>query len=92
MKMSSAPSTNNGNGKPTVVDFLAPWCKNCKSSAPTLKMVEDKYKDWVNFVTVNADLLDAGGLVNRFDVDAIPSIALISTDGDIKTTLILPIL
>ena len=97
MQMASAPSTNIGNRKPTVVDFLALWCKNSKSAAPTLKMAEDKYKDWFNFVTVNVDLSDTdlsdvGYLINRFDVDAIYCMALISADGDVKTALIEPIL
>jgi len=91
MQMSSAPLTNIGNGKPTVVDFWAPWCENCKDAAPTLKLVEDEYKDRVNFVAVNADLSDAGDLINRFDVDAIPHMALISSEGDVETALIGPI-
>lgn len=56
MSQSSAPLTEIGtNGKPTVVDFWAPWCENCKRSASTLAAIEKEYGDSVNFVMVNGD-------------------------------------
>jgi len=76
------------NGRPTVVDFWAPWCENCKVTAPTLKSVEDEYGDRVNFIMVNGDLRTNGALIERFGVDAIPHLALISSDGFIETSLI----
>lgn len=35
------------NGRPTVVDFYAEWCENCKEMAPTLRQLEGRYKDKV---------------------------------------------
>merc|ERR1712241_28461 len=56
MQQNSAPITVIGtNGKPTMVDFWAPWCENCKVAAPTLNKVEEEFKGKVNFVMINAD-------------------------------------
>jgi len=91
MQQSSAPITAIGtNGKPTVVDFWAPWCENCKFSAPTLNRVEEEYKDRVNFVMVNGDLSQSWPYIEAFGVDAIPHLALVSADGDVETALIGP--
>ena len=79
------------NGKPTVVDFWAPWCENCKASAPTLYSIEEEYKDRVNFVLVNGDLGENWPIIERFGVDAIPHLAMISSDGYVETALIGPI-
>merc|ERR1739844_9234 len=79
------------NGKPTVVDFWAPWCENCKSSAPTLYNIEEKYKGKVNFILVNGDLNENWPIIERFGVDAIPHLAMIDSDGVVETALIGPI-
>lgn len=92
MQDQSSPVTCIGhNGKPTVVDFWAPWCDNCKSFAPTLQSIEKEYSDRVNFVMVNGDEGANWPLINRFGVDAIPHMALISADGNIETALIGPV-
>lgn len=79
------------NGKPTVVDFWAPWCENCKVAAPTLYAVEQEYGSQVNFVMVNGDLGENYPLIERFGVDAIPHLAMVESDGTIDTALIGPI-
>jgi len=79
------------NGRPTVVDFWAPWCENCKASAPTLSAIETEYKSQVNFVLINGDLAENWGLIERFGVDAIPHMALLDSDGTVETALIGPI-
>jgi len=92
MQRSSDPITLIGNnGKPTVVDFWAPWCDNCKVAAPTLRSVEKEYGDRVNFVMVNGDLGGNWPLIERFGVDAIPHMAFVSAEGDVETALIGPI-
>ena len=92
MQANSAPLTLIGkNGKPTVVDFWAPWCENCKMAAPTLQRVEQDYKDKVNFVLINGDQAAAWPLIERFGVDAIPHMALINAEGEVETALIGPI-
>ena len=92
MQSHSAPLDVIGrNGRPTVVDFWAPWCENCKFAAPTLQAIEKEYEGKVNFVMVNANEGSAWPLVERFGVDAIPHLAIISAEGDVETALIGPI-
>lgn len=91
MQQNSAPITSIGtNGKPTVVDFWAPWCENCKAAAPTLNKVEEEYNGKVNFVMVNADQGNPWPLIEAFGVDAIPHLALVNSEGDVITALIGP--
>lgn len=87
-KQSSPISTIGRNGKPTVVDFWAPWCENCKAEAATLFQIESEYRDRVNFVMINGDDAASWDLVERFRVDAIPHLALVSSEGDVETALI----
>jgi thioredoxin-like negative regulator of GroEL len=92
MQQKSPPMTVIGhNQKPTVVDFWAPWCENCKAAAPTLKAIEDEYKDRVNFVLVNGDLGENWDLIERFGVDGIPHMAFVDASGVVETALIGPI-
>jgi thioredoxin-like negative regulator of GroEL len=53
--------------------------------------LEEEYKDQVNFVMVNGDRSEAWPLIERFGVDAIPHLALISAEGDVETALIGPV-
>lgn len=92
MQQKSADITLIGrNDKPTIVDFWAPWCDNCKVAAPTLRQIEQEYGERVNFVMVNGDLPSAWPYIEAFSVDAIPHLALISATGDVETALIGPV-
>ena len=71
--------------------LLKKWCENCKSAAPTLAMIEDEYRNRVNFVMVNGDLRESWPMIERFGVDAIPHLAMIGSDGFVETALIGPI-
>lgn len=89
MERSSAPLSDIGtNSKPTVIDFWAPWCENCRYMAPTLLQVEENYKDRVNFVMVNGDDPNNWPLIEALGVDAIPHMAMIESDGTVDTALI----
>ena len=92
LQQQSAPLSVIGrNDKPTVVDFWAPWCEQCRAAAPTLRQVELEYKDRVNFVLINGDLDESWNTIEAFGVDAIPHLALISAQGDVETALIGPV-
>jgi len=89
MQSSSSPLAVIGkNEKPTVVDFWAPWCKNCKISAPSLYRIENDYKDKVNFILVNGDDRNNLDLIEKFGVDVIPHLALIDENGLVETALL----
>mmetsp|Transcript_698 Transcript_698/g.1299 ORF Transcript_698/g.1299 Transcript_698/m.1299 type:complete len:294 (+) Transcript_698:141-1022(+) len=92
MQSASQPLSIIGtNDKPTVVDFWAPWCENCKLAAPTLLTIEKEYSDRVNFCMINGDEAQAWPYIEAFRVDAIPHLALVSKEGDVETALIGPI-
>ena len=94
MEQNSAPITvigAAGSNKPTVVDFWAPWCENCKEMAATLEVIEDEYAGKVNFVMVNGDNPKNWPLIEAFGVDAIPHLALAEADGTVEMALIGPV-
>ena len=92
MEGKSAPlSVIGNNGKPTLIDFWAPWCSNCRVSAPTLRAIEIEYGDRVNFVLVDADLRENWPLIQLFGVDAIPHLAIVDGNGDVETALVGPV-
>jgi thiol-disulfide isomerase/thioredoxin len=79
------------NHKPTIIDFWAPWCDNCKLSAATLQSIEDQYSQDINLILLNGDVPANFPYIEALGVDAIPHMALISYDGIVETALIGPI-
>jgi len=43
------------NGKPTVIEFYATWCKDCKAMAPQMTDFEKKFSKQINFVVLDAE-------------------------------------
>jgi len=85
---SASIDTIGRNSKPTIIDFWAPWCENCRYMAPTLFQIEETYKDKVNFIMVNGDDPENWQLIEKLGVDAIPHLALVEADGTVDTALI----
>jgi thioredoxin-like negative regulator of GroEL len=55
---------------PTVIEFWAKWCGNCRELAPALHAAADAYVGRVTFVTVAADVDETPDDVKQFAHDA----------------------
>lgn len=90
MEQNSIPllSCIGTNNKPTIIEFWAPWCENCKVMAPSLYQLEEKYHNDINFISLNGDNPQNYYIIEKMNVDAIPHIAFISSDGYFQTSLI----
>lgn len=76
------------NGKPTVVEFYAPWCESCKLGARDMLKLERRYGGQINFVTLNGDDPRNARMVSLFGVDSIPHIALLTSERALRNTLV----
>jgi len=68
------------SGKPTVVDFWAPWCAPCRMTKPILEKLAHEYQTEVEFWPVNSD--EHQGLLQELKIYSIPTVLLIQ-DGKI---------
>ena len=68
------------SGKPTVVDFWAPWCAPCRMSKPVLEKLAREYESKVSFWPVNSDQNQE--LLQDLKIYSIPTVLLIR-DGKI---------
>jgi len=68
------------SGKPTIVDFWAPWCGPCRMTKPILEKLAKEYKEGVNFWAINSD--EDQQLIQELKVFGIPTVLLIQ-DGKI---------
>ena len=67
------------SGKPVVVDFFATWCGPCTQFRPTFQAAEEKYKDKVEFRTIDVD--QYGDLATQCRIDVIPTILFLDAEG-----------
>jgi thioredoxin 1 len=67
-------------GKPTIVDFWAPWCAPCRMTKPILEKLAREYEDSVHFWTINSD--ENQQLIQELKIFGIPTLLLIQ-DGKI---------
>ncbi|MBJ7898848.1 MAG: thioredoxin fold domain-containing protein [Cyanobacteria bacterium RI_101] len=71
-KQSLSLETALSNGKPTLTEFYANWCRSCQAMAPSLARLKQDYGDRVNFVMLNVDNGKWLPEVLRYRVDGIP--------------------
>lgn len=55
-----------GGGKPTVIEFWATWCSNCKELEPTIMAALAKHGDRVRFVGVAVSVNQSDERVRRY--------------------------
>lgn len=63
------------SGKPTVVDFWAPWCAPCRMTKPVLEKLAREYHEDVEFWPINSDQNQE--LLQELKVYGIPTVLLI---------------
>lgn len=86
---SSAPVEIVGtNGLPTLIEFSATWCENCKVMAPRVFELEKEFVGRVNFVVVDGDDPSRQEMVDRFGVDGVPQFSMVGKDGSVKGNLV----
>jgi len=72
------------NGRPTVVEFYADWCEVCKTMAPTIIQLEDKYQSNLDIVMLNIENPLWEGFVDKYQVNGIPQFDFFNASGDHK--------
>jgi thioredoxin 1 len=70
---------------PVLVDFWAPWCGPCKMIGPLLDEIAKEHGDRFRIAKVNVD--DDPGLMQRFNVRAVPTLLLFS-GGQLRDQLV----
>eukprot|EP00180_Rhodochaete_pulchella_P003192 Plantae.Rhodophyta-Rhodochaete_pulchella.ctg528.p1 GENE.Plantae.Rhodophyta-Rhodochaete_pulchella.ctg528~~Plantae.Rhodophyta-Rhodochaete_pulchella.ctg528.p1 ORF type:complete len:255 (-),score=51.41 Plantae.Rhodophyta-Rhodochaete_pulchella.ctg528:1153-1917(-) len=76
------------NGKPSVVEFFADWCDNCKEMAGGMNDIENEYARLVNFVVMDSEKDANAQALEDFAVDGLPHISLLDARGEVQTTFI----
>jgi thioredoxin 1 len=73
------------SGKPTLVDFWAPWCGPCRVISPWVEELAVAYKGKVNMVKMNVD--EQQQTASKFSIRAIPTL-LMFKNGQVVDQLV----
>jgi thiol-disulfide isomerase/thioredoxin len=55
-----------GGGKPTLIEFWATWCSNCRDLEPALQAAQRRYGNQVRFVAVAVSVNQSAERVRRY--------------------------
>lgn len=72
---------------PKVLDFYTTWCLPCKRLAPMLEELEKQYKDKVAFERYDAEAPANKALVEKYKVEAYPTVIFIDKNGKVQDIL-----
>eukprot|EP00793_Prasinoderma_coloniale_P005780 PRCOL_00004254-RA len=76
------------NGRPSLLEFYADWCAECREMAPTVAVAEDAYDRDVNFVMINVDNPQWYGELDEYGVDGIPHFSFLAADDTEKARMV----
>ncbi len=71
--------------EPVLVDFWAAWCGPCRTIAPVIDALEERYGEALKFAKVNVD--EHSEIAEHYRVSSIPTV-FIFKDGKIVERLI----
>ena len=80
--------------KPAVVEFYAEWCSVCRSMAPTMAELHNRYGERINFVMLDIDDPQWSQQARDFSVVGVPYFAFLSSpdqetgDRQLQQTLV----
>jgi thiol-disulfide isomerase/thioredoxin len=73
-----------GGGRPTVINFWAPWCAPCNVELPQLVKLADRYAGEVDFAGVSVELKDLASVRASIQKFSIPYAQFLADDEVMK--------
>ncbi len=65
--------------KPVIIDWFAPWCVPCKTVAPIMEQLSEKYEGAIDIYKIDTEAQHE--LAGKFGIRSIPSILFIPMEG-----------
>lgn len=67
------------NGKPSIIDFNATWCKPCKMMTPIFHKLAAEMGKKYNFISIDID--KRPDLAAKYNVQAVPTFVFLDSEG-----------
>ena len=72
--------------RPVVVDLYTQWCSACKTMAPGLAVLYEKYKD--DFDVIKVDVTEADDLCSALEIQSVPTLLFFEPNRGHAKTLV----